>query len=274
MAAPLHGPGERRAALLLELFVVSNLAFIAGDIVLAHSVNAFREPAEWIPLGLSIVAPLLLAPALLRRGRPFDQGAGRVIGLVVGALAIVVGVLGLVLHLDSAFFQRETLHDLVYTAPFIAPLAYTGLGLLLVMNRTVSADRAEWGFWVVVLALGGFVGNLVLSLADHAQNGFFNPLEWVPVVAAALCVGFLVVVAGGERKRPFLRLCYGVLAFEVVVAVAGFVLHLVADLGATEAPLVDRFVYGAPLFAPLLFADLAALAAGGLWHLGRAPAAP
>ncbi|MCA9516160.1 MAG: hypothetical protein KC635_14545, partial [Myxococcales bacterium] len=99
--------------------------------------------------------------------------------------------------LDSAFFQRETLHDLVYTAPFIAPLAYTGLGLLLVMNRTVSADRAEWGFWVVVLALGGFVGNLVLSLADHAQNGFFNPLEWVPVVAAALCVGFLVVVAGG-----------------------------------------------------------------------------
>jgi hypothetical protein len=33
----------------------------------------------------------------------------------------------------------------------------------------------------------------VFSLADHAGNGFFNPLEWMPVVASAIAVGFLAV---------------------------------------------------------------------------------
>ena len=32
------------------------------------------------------------------------------------------------------------------------------------MNRMVDAERTEWGQWVVFLALGGFVGNLALSL--------------------------------------------------------------------------------------------------------------
>ena len=46
---------------------------------------------------------------------------------------------------------------------------------------------------MLLLALGGFVGNFVFSLTDHAQNGFFNPLEWIPVVSSALAVGFLLV---------------------------------------------------------------------------------
>jgi hypothetical protein len=42
------------------------------------------------------------------------------------------------------------------------------------MNRMVAAGTVEWGRWVLLLALGGFAGNLVLSLCDHAQNGFFD----------------------------------------------------------------------------------------------------
>jgi len=45
--------------LLLELFVASNLAVLAADIVLAHSVNQFRKPAEYIPLYFSAAAPLV-----------------------------------------------------------------------------------------------------------------------------------------------------------------------------------------------------------------------
>lgn len=267
MVASIHGK-HRRPALLLELFVIANLAFLAGDIALAHAVNDFASPAEWIPLGLSVLAPLFLFPGFVRAGRPFDTGVARTLGLTVGVLAILVGVAGLIFHLDSAFFRERTLKNLVYTAPFVAPLAYAGLGLLLVMNRLVSAATEEWGFWVVVLALGGFLGNLVLSLADHAQNGFFNPLEWVPVVAAALSIGFLVVVIAGERSSAFVRLTWVLLAAEALVGILGFALHLVADLGAS-GPLVDRVIYGAPIFAPMLFADLALLAAGGVWQLNR-----
>ena len=42
---------------LLELFVASNLAVLAGDIVLAHSVNQFRRPEEYIPLYFSAGNP-------------------------------------------------------------------------------------------------------------------------------------------------------------------------------------------------------------------------
>jgi hypothetical protein len=87
--------------------------------------------------------------------------------------------------LDSQFFHDRTLRSLTYAAPFAAPLAYTGLGLLLIVNRMVKPDEIEWAQWVLLLALGGFAGNLVFSLSDHAMNGFHNPAEWVPVVSSA-----------------------------------------------------------------------------------------
>ena len=51
---------------------------------------------------------------------------------------MVVGVAGLVLHLDSHFFAEQTIKNLVYTAPFAAPLVYAGVGLLLILNRMVA----------------------------------------------------------------------------------------------------------------------------------------
>ena len=85
--------------------------------------------------------------------------------------------------------------------PFAAPLAYTGLGLLLLLDRMVDAADLDWARWVVLLALGGFVGNFVLTLADHAQNGFFHPSEWIGVVAGAVAGGFLPR-RGGRPRQP------------------------------------------------------------------------
>ncbi len=115
------------------------------------------------------------------------------LGYLVGWAAVLVGLTGVILHLQSHFFYERTLRSLTYSAPFAAPLAYTGLGFLLIMNRMVDPETLEWAQWVLLLALGGFVGNFVFSLADHAENGFFHPLEWVPVVASAFAVGFLAV---------------------------------------------------------------------------------
>ena len=123
----------------------------------------------------------------------------RGIGLAVGWGSIAVGIAGLLWHLSGDFFQEQTLKNLVYTAPFAAPLAYTGLGLLLILDRMVDARSLEWSRWVILLAAGGFVGNFVLSLADHAQNGFFYPSEWIGVVAAA--VGLRVPGRPGRCSR-------------------------------------------------------------------------
>jgi hypothetical protein len=181
-----------------------------------------------------------------------------------------------VFHLRSHFFETQTLQNLVYTAPFAAPLAYTGLGLVLILNRTVSDRLLDWSRWIVLLAMGGFVGNFVLSLADHAQNDFFAPGEWIPVVSAALAVGFLLVVALRPHDARLRHGTWAVMGLQMIVGLIGFGLHVSANLSRPGTTLWEQFVYGAPAMAPMLFADLAILALLGLWALeaavARAPA--
>jgi hypothetical protein len=97
-------------------------------------------------------------------------------------------------------------------APFAAPLACTGLGLLFVMNRMVDRQSEEWPRWVLLMGLGGVVGNFIFSLTDHAQNGFYHRTEWIPVVSSALAVGFLVTIFLTPVTRRFLALCAIILA--------------------------------------------------------------
>ena len=246
---------DLRPLVAAEAFAIVNLGFLAVDVWLAHSTNRFERPVEWLPVGFSIAAPLLL---LIR---------ARIVGFLVGWTSVLVGVAGMVFHLQSHFFEEQTIRNLVYTAPFIAPLAYTGIGLLLILDRMVDADSVEWAQWVVFLALGGFAGNFVLSLADHAQNGFFNRAEWVPVVAAAAGVGFLLLAALRPADALLRRVTLWLLAAEILIGMAGFLLHLRADFARPGESLFSRLLYGAPVFAPLLFANLSLLAGIGMWGM-------
>jgi hypothetical protein len=194
--------------------------------------------------------------------------------MMVGAGAVAVGIAGLLLHLESQFFREATLRSLVYTAPFVAPLAYTGIGLLLLLDRMVDARSVEWARWVVLLALGGFVGNFILCVCDHAQNGFFRAEEWTGVVAAAAATGILAAVLVVSDNRPLLRLGFAVMLGQVAVGLLGAFWHIRANLGQPLGTLWQKFLYGAPAFAPLLFADLATLAILALWALARAVPAP
>jgi hypothetical protein len=253
--------------LLLELFVASNLAVLAGDIVLAHSVNQFRKPAEYIPLYFSAAAPLLLMGGALARWRWGFHAAWRDLGMLVGWLAVAVGLAGVVFHLQSSFFAEHTLRSLTYAAPFVAPLAYAGLGFLLILNRMVAARTAEWARWVVLLATGGFFGNFVLCLTDHATNGFFLKTEWIPVVSSAIATGFLIVPVVLPVSRRYLDLCLAVLGVQALVGIVGFWFHLRMNFYTPGVSLFEKSVYGAPPMAPLLFPNLVALALIGMWEL-------
>jgi hypothetical protein len=201
---------------------------------------------------------------LLARGK---LRSWRTIGYIVGWGSVLIGVVGLVLHLESQFFQQWTLASLVYAAPFAAPLAYTGIGMLLIMNRMTDAEGMEWPLWVIFLALGGFVGNFIFSVTDHAQNGFYHRSEWIPVCSSALAVGFMLVPLLIPVSRGFLRLCALLMLVQAAVGLLGFALHLRADIYGVGPSFFDRVVYGAPVFAPMLFPDLVALAGIGLWVL-------
>jgi len=252
---------------LVEAFATSNLAFLALDTWLAHATNSFARPAEWTPVVFSAAGAATLGVNLVLarlRGTPFERGPGRAIGFAVGWAGILVGGTGLVLHLGSRFFQDLTLRSLVYSAPFVAPLSFTGLGFLVLLPRMVDPRSADWARWVLFLALGGFAWSLALALTDHAQNGFFYPAEWLAVGAAALAAGYLVALFAAPSGSGFRRAGFVVLAFEAAIGVLGFILHDLPALHEAGEPLLYRVVFGAPKFAPLLFTDLAALGAIGL----------
>lgn len=252
---------------LVEAFALVNLAFLSADIYLAHSVNHFHHPAEYIPLYFSMIAPVVLLAALAAFRPGNKNAAWRDLGLFVGWAAILVGCAGVLLHLESQFFIKSTLKSLVYAAPFAAPLAYTGIGLLLLMNRLVDPESTEWAYWVLLLALGGFLGNFVFSVTDHAQNGFYHATEWIPVFSSALAIGFLLAPFLVSVERRFLRLCVYVLLLQAAVGVLGFALHTSANLEGLSSSMFENFVYGAPAMAPLLFPNLVLLALIGLWKL-------
>ncbi len=244
----------------VELFVVANLAFLGVDIAIAHDENAFARRVEWAPVIFSAVATLAMLPTAFGKSiRKID------VAVAIGAIA--TGVLGMVFHLESAFFAQQTIRNLVYSAPFVAPLSYVGVGLLLLLVRLEEPSSPVLGWWIVLLAMGGFLGNFALSLLDHAQNGFFRWTEWIPVVAAAYATSTLFV-ATIRPAEAFFRVAWAVLALAAIVGVLGFALHVAADFHGT-APLRDRFLFGAPPFAPLLFTNLALLGAIGLWAQQR-----
>jgi hypothetical protein len=121
--------------------------------------------------------------------------------------------------------------------------------------------------WILLLTLGGYIGNFVFSLADHAANGFFYPLEWVPVVASAVAVGALTVPLVMRVSRPFIDLIATVLIVEAAVGVWGFVLHAEGNLSGPSVHAFQNFINGAPPMAPLLFPNLMVLGVIGLWQL-------
>jgi hypothetical protein len=245
--------------LWLEVFVIFNFVCLAGDITLAHAANHFRNTAEYLPLWFSLAAAAILIVSLACRIRGVWSSVWRDLGYLVGWLSLAVGVAGVVYHLQSSFFYERTLKSLTYAAPFVAPMAYMGLGCLLVMNRMVARHGKEWAQWVLFFALGGFGGNFLLSLSDHAVNGFFRWSEWIPVISSGFAVGFLIALLLAEERRGFLWLTAGVLFVQILVGGLGFLLHAWADWHGPAGSFFANVVSGAPPFAPLLLPNLSIL---------------
>ncbi len=81
-----------RPQMWVEAFVTLNVAFLSFDIYLAHSVNQFRNQAEYIPLLFSISAPLVLVVALAVRYR--WPAVWKDLGYLAGWIAVLIGLTG------------------------------------------------------------------------------------------------------------------------------------------------------------------------------------
>ena len=264
----------------VELFALSNVAFLAADIALAHAVNAFAHPAEYVPVAFSLVAPAVLVAAMAlgglragagRRGRaPAGWRAGS--GWPWGGARSRSG--SPACYSTSTARSSTSRRSRTWCTPPRSPRRWPTRGSGSCSSSTVwwIRGRSTGHAGSSCSHSGGFAGNFVLTLADHAQNGFFRPSEWIGVIASAWAVSSLCAVLVVYDNRPLLGLALVVMAAQVGVGMLGFYLHVMADLRSPAGPLWDRILYGAPLFAPLLFADLAMLAALALWAVARTQA--
>ncbi len=251
------------ATRLLDIFIILNLAFLALDVYIAHAAGGFNSIVEWLPIYFSLLAFGVFVCVFLTGKMQWLNWCRTCLGWS----AIGIGIAGMLFHLSSHFFSDASLKNLVYAAPFIAPLAYTGIGLLLLLNNLIPDTQAEWAKWVVFLAFCGWCGNFILSVLDHAQNGFFNITEWLPVITSALASSSLATLLCMKRKQRFVAFCITVLCLNIIIGGVGFFLHLAADLRVPAMDGTEKILYGAPLFAPLLFPNLSILALLGISKL-------
>jgi hypothetical protein len=254
--------------ILLEIFLIFNLFFLTFDILIAHAVNSFQHEAEFVPLIFSFVGSIILAILFLYKNR--WPGVSKNANILIGSISVFVGVLGLYFHLESSFLIDPNLKNLVYTAPVVAPLSYAGIGVLLIVNAVFSSKDVVWIKTTLVCGYLGLLGNFILSVCDHAQNDFFHLTEWIPVIASAAALALFAPLPMGKPNRGLVLCCEVVLLVQVLVGVIGFVFHLFANLASTGGKPVEAFVFGAPIFAPLLFINLAILLIFPLNSLAKA----
>ncbi len=260
--------------LLLAAF---NQIFIAVDIYLAHSISGAIVASEWIPIvygGLAGIA-LLLAGLIALHNRPL---ATRLANLVF-LLGVVVGLLGAYFHLDrtvlldSGLLSLEAVNALIWAPPVIGPLFFILISILgisaawaespvdsgrlrLLGERHVQMPYSKTRAYMLITAIF-ILATLISSVLDHARIRFDNVWVWLPVAAAlfgfttSLCLGIL------RRPNPGDVVVHSVaMLLLILVGIVGFVLHAESSLTTTGLVVVERFLRGSPILAPLLFCNV------------------
>jgi hypothetical protein len=255
--------------------------FILGvDTYLAHSISGTIRSGEWVPIIFGPIAGLLLFAAgliALRR-----RILANLIASGVFMASVVVGILGSYFHLQRIILtgapvgEQLTAQLIVFGPPVLGPLTFALVAILgisaawqeappdsgrlhlfgkLRLQMPLSKTRAYF-FLVAVFVLV----TLLSSVIDHAKTNFENTWLWIPTIVGSFAV--LVTTAMGayaRLDRGDLITYLAAMALLVVVGLVGAVLHIQHNLVGQGTIVDERFIRGAPLLAPLLYANMALL---------------
>jgi len=269
-----------------------NHAFIALDVYLAHSISGTITTNEWIPIlfGLAASITLLGAGLIALRNRPLATMLANAILLCT----VFVGALGAYFHLnrtvllDQGLASLEAVSALIWAPPVTGPLFFVVIGILgisaawienpadsgelmLLGRRTVRMPYSKTRAYMLITAIFILL-TLIGSVLDHARFHFANPWVWLPLTAAlfgfATCM-FLGIVK--EANREDIMTHAAAMLLLIVVGGIGLVLHVDADLTASGAIVVERFLRGSPLMAPLLFCNAGLMGLLAMFAPGEQP---
>jgi hypothetical protein len=275
----LRRPPLNRDQVVL-LMTSLNLILLGLDTYLAHSISGTIRMGEWIPIifGPAAGILLLLAGLIAMRNRP----AANITASIVCLSSAAVGLLGSYYHLHRAILttapvgQQITALVLVYAPPLLGPLTFALVGILGI-SAAWEEDPVDSG----VLRLFGrlrlqmplpktrayflltalfILATVLSSILDHARTNFVNPWLWLPTVVGIFAT-FITVAMGAYAyvNRGDILTYLVTMGLMILVGLIGAVLHVLHDLTGQGVLLTERAIRGAPLMAPLLFANMGAL---------------
>lgn len=265
-----------RSDLLLLLVAFMEIG-LGVETYLAHLISGSVKPMEFIPVVFGPVAGSILLFALVMRLRGAKLPATLIILLVAGA-SVAVGLIGSAFHwsrvLPPASFPDQSLRWdwIIFAPPVAGPLAFAGVGLLAII-AALEDTRPETGrltlpgvisfstplrqtqqfLWLI--ALGLFAATLSAFL-DHGRTGFENLFTWIPVAVGLFgAVTTTLMAVYQKHTTADYFIFFWVMVLMILLGVIGLGMHVNADLPEGGGGInLERFVRGAPVMAPMLFA--------------------
>jgi hypothetical protein len=262
------------------LMAALNEILLGVDTYMAHSISGTIRAGEWVPIIFGPAAGVLLLIAGLIALR--KRQAANLLGSLVFLTSAAVGILGSYYHLYRAILtsapagQQFTTLVIIYAPPLLGPLTFVLVGILgisaawqedpldsgklhLFGSLRVQMPLSKTRAYFLLVALFILV-TLLSSVLDHARTNFVNPWLWFPI-AAGLFATFITLALGAFKRpeRGDLITYIGAMGLLILVGLVGALLHVERDLTGQGALLVERAINGAPLMAPLLFANMGAL---------------
>lgn len=276
-------PGIRRWKLPLSrddavlVLAAVNQIFLGIDIYLAHLADQKIQPGEWIPIvfGPAAGGLLLLAGALaLWRRQP-----AAILATTVFVASIVVGLMGIYFHLIRAgaatgpLTYRLTTRLLVWGPPFLGPLMFVLVALfgISAVWREDPADSgrlrlgkrlrlrlplAKTDVYFLLVGSAAMVAT-VSAVFDHARTGWENANLWIPTIVGVFTAFVCYAMAVVRTPRwGDLAIYAAAMAAMMVTGLLGVWFHFNDNVTSRGIVVAERFIRGAPIMAPLLYANV------------------
>ena len=131
--------------------------------------------------------------------------------------------------------------------------------LVLPGGRRLVLPYSKTRAYYYIVSMGA-LATVISAVLDHARTGFETPVLWLPVAVGV----FTVVVAAmmgivDVRSKADLVTYFAAMLLMIIVGVVGAVLHINDDLTTSGVFVAERFIRGAPVLAPMLFANIGAM---------------
>lgn len=252
--------------ILAVLTAVMTLLLLV-DAFIGHYRSGFTRIVQYAPFitgGFLIICTIGIAVA------PASSWLNTTLR-IAGWLAMASGLIGFGFHHYYGMAKKPGgyklfLHNLMYGAPQLAPMALTAMGFLgLVVAHGLNGSPGFAGINFDVLLFGFVAVTLFFTIVEagilHYRGAFHNPLMYAPLTAPLLAVAASVWLASSPGNDLVKSILTVLLWLTLVAGFVGFGMHLRGQAKQFGGWKLWRFhlLEGPPISPPLFFSGLSAV---------------